>query len=398
MRLLRLALCALVLTACLSAPLAAQPMVSSLLVVPNRLSQDVSLIDAQSLSELARIPLAVPPAHVAVSANRQFAYVASERIALSGASHLFKIDLVTRAIVAARTIATDSQFVRLALSPDGQTLIAIDRQRATVYRFDTGNLTLSFTRVLCASCDGVTQALYSAPSVVFTPDSQLLHAAIPVAGTLMTLNVGTGQTVSQHPLNPSGSSTAYSAIQLFDIAPSIPIITHPFTGLKAVETGSGWQLPLTFFPASLAAGETVAFRLGSELFLVQGEITYDAAPDLLRLYHVNSGGVLSYSSSEATFSPLVNASTLEVWSVCRTLPAAQACDPFRIDAINLVQPGLSQTIIGPGVATQGTPRFSLDYQRYLFPLANSSQVFVVDTGSKQPLAPIAVGQGPFGVY
>ena len=378
-------------------PAAAQPS-SRPLVVPNRVSRDVSLIDSTTLLEIARLPVSHSPHLAVVSANDQVAYVATERDPQSGTSSLIKIQLATRSVVAAQSYTTASIFVRLAITPDGERLLVVDRERATLYVLRTADLSLVYTRQLCQSCDGVLAPLYSAPQVAITPDSTTAHFSVPVDATLRSLDLATGTITATHPLVAPGSSTAFSSLVLFDIAPSIPIATHPFFGVKAVDVLSGWTLPLQLTPAGVTSAETVPLRLGADLLLIQGESTYDAQPDALRLYHVNSGGTLSYPTSEASYVPLFNPLRFEVWSVCRSIPALQQCDPVRIDATNLLAPSQSVTILGPAASTGGVPRFSADFGRYFYPMTALQQVLVIDTATKAPLTMVPVGQGPVGVY
>ncbi len=368
------------------------------LIVPNRLSQDVSFIDPISWTEILRLPLGGAPALAVVSSDDTFAFIALERNAITGRSSIVKIHLPSRTIVQTQSYLTSSQFVRLSITPDGETLFAVDRHQATLLAVRAADLGLRYAVSLCPTCNGSLAPLYASPQIVSTPDSAVLYAAVPVEAKIISLDVLSGAALSSHPLGLPGSSTAYSAISLFDVAPSIPIVTHPQLGLLATEMGSGWSLPLAIVPPGITSAETLALRLGVELFLIQGESSYESSPDVLRLYHVNSGGMLTYATAETSYLPIFNPLTFEVWSVCRSIPALQQCDPVRINATNLLSSAPALSIVGPGASSSGIPRFSADYHYYLYPMATLGQVLVIDTISKTSLPPIGVGQLPIGVF
>jgi len=381
-----------------SITLSAAQVTSRPLVVPNRLSHDVSLIDPANWTELVRLPLGGAAALAAVSLDDEFAFIALERDTATGQSAIVKVHLPGHTIVQSQSYLTASQFVRLTLTPDGQTLFVVDRQQAMLFAIRASDLALLYTRALCPSCDGASAPLYAAPQLLVTLNSAVLYAAVPVEARILSLDVTTGAVLASYPLGPSGSSTAYNALTLFDIAPSIPLVTHPQLGVRATEMGSGWSLPLNIVPPGITSAETVPLRLGSELFLIQGESSYEPSPDALRLYHVNSGGMLAYPTSETSYLPLFNPLTFEVWSVCRSIPSLQQCDPVRINATNLLSAAPSLSILGPGASSSGVPRFSADYHYYLYPMATLGQVLVIDTISKTMLPPVTVGQLPIGVF
>jgi hypothetical protein len=368
------------------------------LVVPNIVSRDVSFISQTSWSELSRLPLGFIPLNVVVDETTGSAFIATDRDPVSGLSAVFKIDLTNRAITAQTTLGLLGRFTSIVVSPDGQTVLALDRHQARLYAFRGADLSLRFIRPLCQVCDGVTLPLFSAARLVVTPDSAHVHAVVPVENRVVTVHLASDTIVSSQPFLPAGASTPANGVALFDIAPAIPLIAHPATGIFALDAPSGWMFPVPLFGAGLAPSDVLAVRLGAELLVIGGELNYDSAPDSLELYHVNSGAVLSYPTSETSYAPLFNPRTLEVWSVCRSFPGISPCNPFRIDATNLVAPSQSVTIVGPTATSSGTPRFSTDYGTYLHPVPSLNAVFGVDVPTKQIRPLIPVGTSPSGVF
>jgi|GEM_PF-3082682 len=369
-----------------------------LAIVSNLDSNDVSILDTNTNTEVARIPTGPRPFDVAASPDGQFAYVGEDG---SGTApiRIDRINLVTLAVEDVLTIGGHDYLTELEISPDGQWLVAADIYQATTYIIDTANWAITGTVVLCPTCDGQTQQLYNAPSFAFSADSQTLYAVTSVNNLVTLVDLPTGTIVATRPTGTTGNTWTDidrgPGEQVFVTRPSSPgeVVALDIPG------GTHAELPIT----QDSVRDIVLVPSGSDTLVASGSALYAESPknpkkpgerDFLSLFNLRTQVETKIPSSEALYTLRYNPSTHEIWSVCPGVLGF--CVPFFVDVFDLATMTKTATLVGPSGAAALTrqPAFSPDLGHYYLPLGGLDTVWVVDTTTKQVVAQIPVGTNP----
>lgn len=358
-------------------------------VVPNRGSADVSVIDTDTQTEVARIPVGPDPSHAAASPDGQFAYVGESGF---GAAPIVidRINLATLAVEDTLSIPASSFLAELEVSPDGSWLVVAEAHMGTTYIVDAANWTVTATLVLCPICDGQVNASQSIPNVVFSADSSIAYAATNVNEVLSRIDLASGTVLDTRPAQTTFGGP-YGDIER---APGERIVLSDASSDGSVRV---FDIPAgTSQDLALRQGNVPDIALvpsGSSTLLASGCIVSGPDRDFLSVKDLQGGGERTISSSELLRYLRYNPSRNEVWATCM---GAGACSPFGVEVFDMAK--LKRTATVPGVSGANAlgrqPAFSPDGAFFYQPMGNLDAVLVIDTATQQAVAQIPVGTNP----
>lgn len=362
-----------------------------LAVVPNLSSNDVSVIDTDTHTEVARIPVGPRPLYATASPDGQFAYIGEDGWG-APSIRIDRINLSTLVVEDVLTIGGTNHLVELEVSPDGQWLVAGEIYKGTTYIIDTANWVVTATIVLCPICDGQSQALFSTPNFAFSADSSTLYATTQVNDLLTVVDLATGAVVDTRPAQSSFGS-AYNDIES---APGEQVVlSHPDSGgtVRVFDIPGGTQGNLSLQQDSITDFALLPSANGT--VVATGSILYGGSdPDFLSLKPLSGGPEVKIPSSESLRYLRYNSLRNELWATC--VGAAGYCAPFQIDVFDLGTSTRTHSL--PGVSGGATltryPAFTPDQRFYYQPMGVHDTVLVIDTATKQVVTQIPVGSNP----
>lgn len=391
MRLRTLALLAFCL---LTLPASAQisPFPFDRAVTPNLNSANVSVLNTNTHTEIARIAVGPRPHKVAMSPNGRFAYVGEDGF---GAPQIVinEINLLTPALTRTVTLASAlAHLIELEVSPNGKWLAAVDIQYAKLFLIDTSTFTIASTIQLCQTCTNPGQAIYSPAQVVFTSNSALLYAAVPSQDVVQVVDPAAGVILSTIPL--VGYPGVYADIRLKagdDV--HAHVMRSGGSSLRVVDTVAGTVVNLPLIQGST---NDIEFIPGTNL-LATSSIVYDPNADFLEVLDVTTGLSTLVPSVESVRGITYNPATKELWAICNGFVGY--CVPYEIDIFNASTLTHTATITGlPSFTFVGLfPSFTQSNKHFYHPLGNNT-VLVVDVATRAVVTQIPVGSNPRGVY
>lgn len=362
-----------------------------LAVVPNLSSNDVSVLDTDTHTEVARIPVGPRPLYAAASPDGQFAYVGEDGFG-TPPIRIDRINLRTLAVESVLTVGGSNHLVELEISPNGLWLVAGEIYKGTTYIIDTDNWVITATLVLCPICDGQTQALFSTPNFAFSADSSTLYAATHVNDLLTVVDLATGTVIETRPAQTSFGS-AYNDVER---APDEQVVlSHPDSGgtVRVFDIPGGTQANLSIQQSSVT--DFALVPAGDRTLVATGSILYGASePDFLSLKPLQGGPEVTIPSSESLRYLRYNRLRNELWATC--VGFVGFCAPFQIDVFDLGTLTRTHTLTGVsgGATLTRFPAFTPNEEFYYQPMGVLDTVLVIDTATKQVVTQIPVGSNP----
>lgn len=358
-------------------------------VVPNRDSNDVSIIDTDTQTEVARVPTGPDPAYAAASPDGQFAYVGESGFGTAPIV-IDRINLTTLAVEDTLSIPDSSFLAELEVSPDGRWLVVAEAFMGTTYVIDAANWTVTATLVLCPICDGQVNAIQSEPNVVFSADSSIVYAATQVNELLTRIDLASGTILDTRPAQHTFGGP-YGDIER---APGEQIVLSDANSSGSVRV---FDIPGgTFHDLSLRQANIPDIALvpsGTSTLVASGSILTGGDRDFLSVEDVQGGHERTISSSEILRYLRYNPLNDEVWTVCM---GAGTCSPFGVEVFDMSKLKRTDTI--PGVSGANAigrqPAFSPDDRFFYQPMGLLDAVLVIDTATKQVVTQIPVGTNP----
>ncbi|HYH47080.1 MAG TPA: hypothetical protein VEG34_15470 [Thermoanaerobaculia bacterium] len=379
----RTTLAAAALAAVLTVPALAQT-TPRYAVTPNLDSNNVSILDTVTHTEVARVRVGTRPWEVAMSPDGRFAYVGEDGTSIA----INEINLSTRRRTRRVVLPTQNFITELEVSPDGRWLATADIYHGRVHLVDAATFAPRWMIELCQPCS----QQFSVVQVHFSNNSQLLYVAVPVAQKLVVIDIVAGTVVKTIP---------------------VPLSTGPVTDIRIVD-GDDSRVYVVRSGGSSVYEVDVVNGIVQALPLQQGTVD-DLEPlpnsrlatsclayggtavDALEVLDVSSQtSTLATPASESLRGLAYNPSRNEVWGICHGF--AGFCVPYNIDVFDATTLTRQAVLTGPdaiwaGVAGGFTPSGGFYYQ----PLTNN-RVLVINTATRAIVTQIQVGQNPRGVY
>jgi YVTN family beta-propeller protein len=195
-----------------------KPAAPARIYVTNQQDNTVSVIDGATHKVVATVPVGVSPAHLAVSGDRKFIYIANT------GSNTVSV-LATDDDTIARTIALPprSRPLDVAVNPSGRYLYIADGGSNRVSVLDTlANRVVASVRV-------GTQPL----SVAVAPDGRTIYAADSASGDVSVIDARTNRVVRAIPTGrfPSGVAVTPNGASLY--------VTNELSGVTIINTANG---------------------------------------------------------------------------------------------------------------------------------------------------------------
>lgn len=353
-----------------------------LAAVPNLSSNDVSVLETVTHTELARIPTGPRPFYAAASPDGQFIYVGEDGFG-TAPIRIDRINLTTLVVEDVLTIGGTNHLVELEISPDGLWLVAGEIYKGTTYIIDTANWVVMSTVVLCPICDGQSHALFSAPNFAFSADSSTLYAATSVNDLLTRVDLVTGTVLDTRPAQNSFGS-AYTDIER---GPDGEVLlVHPDGGgtVRLFDIPGETHLDL---PLSQSSIPDIAIVPSAEGFLVaSGSISSGPDQDFLSLQNLQGGPERLIPSSETLRYLRYNPLHHELW--------ASALSQIDVFDLNTFTKTHTLPIPSGGATLTRYPYFSPDFRFFYQPMGGLDAVLVIDTATKQVVTQIPVGSNP----
>ena len=161
-------------------------------VTQNLDSNNVSILDTVTHTEVARVKTGQRPWDVAMSPDGRFAYVGEDGASIA----INEINLQTRKRTRRVVLPTEVFITELEVSPDGRWLATADIYHGRVHLVDAVTFTPRWMIELCQPCSQE----FSVVQVHFSNDSQLLYVAVPVVQKLVVIDVVAGTVVKSIPV------------------------------------------------------------------------------------------------------------------------------------------------------------------------------------------------------
>ena len=228
-----------------------------------------------------------------------------------------------------------------------------------------------------------------AVSIVFSNDSQLLDAALPVETALQVVSTANGAILTTLP-GPPNFGSPYGDIKVLQPFDRLVFVSHPlnpFVRLFDILTGTFLDINLTFNSPSDVE------RIAGSNLLIAGSMQRDPQPDFLEVFDLNTFTATLIPSNEEQRQRTFNRQRNELWTTC-----IFACGGGnRIEAFDLATLTPLASITMPGGSLVGTfPPFSENGRFYYHPQFNNT-VLVIDAATETIVTRIPVGSNPRGV-
>ncbi len=356
-----------------------------LLLTPNLSEDNVSVIDATTQTEIARIPVGARPERIAMSADGAFAYVGCDVLNASKTVH--KVDLATLTVVgvAALPQQSNSNLCELEISPNGAYLVAGDLQGATAHLIETAGMTVLASRQLCLSCDGFSGPLYAGLLMRFTSDSLHVYAGASFDEVFALLSVPAFAIEGQVAGPSSNGSSPYGELEIAGNHDHVPFV-NPVNAptVRMYEAVSGTYIDIKL--GAIDANQDIQFATNLGL-LAFSDITAGATPsellvlDLPRRERFSIPGPTTWRNLE------YHKALGELW----------VKSDLGVSVFDLVGRTRGPDITGLSSFAFLEPTFSADGAFYYYP-TTGNQVAVIDTATHSIVKSIDVGQNPRGVY
>ncbi len=355
-----------------------------LALVTNLFSNDVSILDTRTHTEITRISTGPRPTFVAMSADGRFAYVGEDgQTTMNPVVH--RVDLDTLSIAGTLIVpgGSNSCMTELEISPDGS-LLAVGNNRTMVFGVDTATMQVIWSRRLCAECPRTNSA---GCHVVFTSDSRVLWvSAESEEGGLAGLDSRTGQAIGIVPLPPGEISYGY--INLYPGLDRQPLVSHQLKSVVRVFEGvSGAFLDLPIPPNYTLQETEVSDALG---LIATASAAFGSGPNCMRVFVVPGFSYFDVPAPDTWTDLEFHPSNGEIW-----VESASGVTPIDVLART---PGDLIPISG-GIPSTGTPpAFTQDGLAYYYPRSGFNTIAVIDVATKRVILDIVVGDNPRGVY
>ena len=364
-------------------------------LVPNRDSNDVSIIDTKTNTEITKIPVGENPFYVAMTKNGKYSYVASNT-----KKELYKINLETLTLEKTILLPMNIAPVELEISPDDKYIFVADIFHATLFVLDMITDQIVFTKELCTTCP----VAYSSPQISFSQNSEYAYITEAKEKKLHVLNLNEMRIETTLPLQETGG--------------------QPITDVKITKNNKFLFTSAPFCPnhncflrkftlprenlSDITISPNRAFHdfepIAENRKIASGNIAYGASGNIIDVLDIQTNSITKVPTSMSAKYLTYDDKRKELWSICLK-PAipnpAYFCEPNTLneDKIDVIDVTTMQRIASiPVPLGYGFPALSQN-KKYFYAIDSiNNQIRVIDTNTLQWIRSVPVGDNPRGIY